>query len=60
MYVVADLEDIFLPLPDDILVNANDSESSILNLLDQLPTMFKETTVNESCMGSQSKARTWR
>lgn len=55
MFVVADLEDIFLPLPDDILVNANDSESSILNLLDQLPTMFKETTVNESCMGSAIK-----
>jgi len=55
MLVVSDLEDLFLPLPDDILVNASESESSIMSLLDSLPTLFQETKINESCMGSAVK-----
>jgi protein transport protein SEC24 len=55
MLVVADLEDLFLPLPDDILVNAYESESSIINLLDSLPSLFQDTKVSESCMGSAVK-----
>lgn len=55
MLVVSDLEDLFLPLPDDILVNAYESETSILSLLDSLPAMFQETKINESCMGSAVK-----
>merc|ERR1719329_618910 len=55
MLVVADLEDLFLPLPEDILVNVSDSESSLLNLLDSLPSIFAETKVSESCMGSAVK-----
>jgi len=55
MLVVSDLEDLFLPLPDDILVNATDSEAAIMRLLDDLPNIFAETKVNESCMGSAIK-----
>jgi len=55
MLVVSDLEDLFLPLPDDILVPINESESAIVTLLDSLPAMFGETTVNESCLGSAVK-----
>merc|ERR1719460_168283 len=55
MLVVSDLEDLFLPLPDDILVNAYESESAIMNLLDSLPVIFQETKINESCMGSAVK-----
>lgn len=55
MLVVADLEDLFLPLPDDILVNASESEGAIMNLLDSLPTMFQETKISENCMGSAVK-----
>mmetsp|Transcript_31268 Transcript_31268/g.56012 ORF Transcript_31268/g.56012 Transcript_31268/m.56012 type:complete len:954 (-) Transcript_31268:52-2913(-) len=55
MLVVSDLEDLFLPLPDDILVPLAESESAILNLLDSLPSIFRETKVNESCMGSAVK-----
>jgi len=55
MLVVSDLEDLFLPLPDDILVPIAESESTILTLLDSLPTIFGETKVNESCMGSAVK-----
>ncbi|CAE7197706.1 unnamed protein product [Symbiodinium necroappetens] len=52
MLVVSDLEDLFLPLPDDILVPLAESEAAILNLLDSLPSIFGETKVNESCLGS--------
>jgi len=55
MLVVSDLEDLFLPLPDDILVPLSESEGTILNLLESLPTIFAETKVNESCMGSAVK-----
>jgi len=55
MLVVSDLEDLFLPLPDDILVPIGESESAIVNLLDSLPTIFGETKVNESCLGSAVK-----
>jgi len=56
MLVVSDLEDLFLPLPEDILVNASESGDAIVNLLDSLPTIFRETKTNESCMGSAIKA----
>lgn len=55
MLVVSDLEDLFLPLPDDILVPLSESESAILNLLDSLPNIFRETKINESCLGSAVK-----
>lgn len=52
MLVVSDLEDLFLPLPDDILVPLAESETAIINLLDSLPSIFGETKINESCLGS--------
>jgi len=55
MLVVSDLDDLFLPLPEDILVNLAESESAILNLLDSLPTIFAENRVSESCFGSAVK-----
>ena len=41
-----------MPLPDDILVPLAESETAIVNLLDSLPSIFGETKVNESCLGS--------
>jgi len=55
MLVVSDLEDLFLPLPDDILVPITESESAIVTLLDSLPSIFGDTKVNESCLGSAVK-----
>eukprot|EP00403_Amphidinium_massartii_P034680 CAMPEP_0178446404 /NCGR_PEP_ID=MMETSP0689_2-20121128/40783_1 /TAXON_ID=160604 /ORGANISM="Amphidinium massartii, Strain CS-259" /LENGTH=893 /DNA_ID=CAMNT_0020071221 /DNA_START=45 /DNA_END=2723 /DNA_ORIENTATION=- len=52
MLVVSDLDDIFLPLANDILVSAPEGEAAIVNLLDSLPSIFAETKVNESCLGS--------
>lgn len=55
MLVVSDLDDLFLPLPDGILVNLSDCEASILGLLDTLPALFSATSITESCMGSAIK-----
>merc|ERR550532_598823 len=55
MLVVSDLEDLFLPLPDDMLVHINESETAIMTLLDSLPSIFGDTKVNESCLGSAVK-----
>ena len=40
MQVVADIEETFLPLPDDLLVNLADSRAVVEALLDALPQMF--------------------
>lgn len=56
MVVLSDLEDLFLPLPEGILVNLADSEASVLNLLDVLPQIFADNMARESCLGSAIKA----
>ncbi len=38
--VVADIEESFLPLPDDLLVNLEGSRAVVDALLDSLPQMF--------------------
>mmetsp|Transcript_110690 Transcript_110690/g.313064 ORF Transcript_110690/g.313064 Transcript_110690/m.313064 type:complete len:759 (-) Transcript_110690:51-2327(-) len=55
MLVVSDLEDLFLPLPDDMLVPIGESEQVVLGLLDTLPSMFADTRISESCLGSAVK-----
>jgi protein transport protein SEC24 len=52
MVVVSDLEELFLPIPDDALWPLNDQRDDLLALLDQIPLIFGETKVQESCMGS--------
>lgn len=56
MMVVADLEDIFLPMPDDLLVNLSDSRSVVDTLLDSLPSMFQDNVNVESAFGPALKA----
>jgi protein transport protein SEC24 len=56
MLVVTDTDDLFLPLPDEILVNVADSEAILLTLLDSLPEMFKDSRATESCLGQAVKA----
>merc|ERR1719336_1778315 len=38
-----------------MLVHINESETAIMTLLDSLPTIFGDTKVNESCLGSAVK-----
>lgn len=40
MMVVAEVEDPFVPLPDDLLVNLRDSRPLVDALLDSLPPSF--------------------
>lgn len=56
MMVVPDLDDLFLPLPDDLLVNLSDSRHVVDSFLDCLPSMFQENPNVESATGPALKA----
>ncbi|EAZ51484.1 hypothetical protein [Cryptosporidium parvum Iowa II] len=56
MFVVSDLNDLFLPLSEGVLVNIADSTEQITNLLDNLPNLWRNNRVSENCMGSAIKA----
>ncbi|GER50437.1 transport protein Sec24 [Striga asiatica] len=56
MMVVSDLDDIFVPLPDDLLVNLSESRGVIEAFLDSLPSMFQENMDVESAFGPALKA----
>ncbi|KAK7269462.1 hypothetical protein RIF29_22188 [Crotalaria pallida] len=56
MLVVSDLDDIFVPLPDDLLVNLSESRSVVETFLDSLPSMFQDNVNMESAFGPALKA----
>ncbi|KAK7818979.1 protein transport protein sec24-like [Quercus suber] len=56
MMVVSDLDDIFVPLPDDLLVNLSESRSVVETFLDSLPSMFQDNVNVESAFGPALKA----
>ncbi|XP_057800964.1 protein transport protein SEC24 A-like [Salvia miltiorrhiza] len=56
MMVVSDLDDIFVPLPDDLLVNLSESRGVVEAFLDSLPSMFQENMNVESAFGPALKA----
>ncbi|KAI3787781.1 hypothetical protein L2E82_00206 [Cichorium intybus] len=56
MMVVSDLDDIFVPLPDDLLVNLSDSRPVVEAFLDSLPSMFQDNVNVESAFGPALKA----
>ena len=57
MVVVADLNELFVPLPDNLLVNLQESRSVVESFLDSLPDMFaKNPVVSQSCLGPALKA----
>jgi len=51
MFVLADLEDIFLPTPTDLLVNLDESRSQVEQLLTSLPAMHATTKDVECALG---------
>lgn len=51
MLVVTELEDPFLPMPDDLLVNLHDSRELVDALLDALPAGYSTATSNDMAMG---------
>jgi protein transport protein SEC24 len=57
MLVVSDLAELFVPLPDNLLVNLHESRSVVESFLDSLPEMFaKNPVVSQSCLGPALKA----
>jgi len=56
MMVVAELDDPFVPLPDDLLVNLSESRAVIETLLTQLPTTFAASQTVESATGPALQA----
>ncbi|XP_075888013.1 protein transport protein Sec24A isoform X3 [Nelusetta ayraudi] len=56
MLIVSDIEDIFLPTPDSLLVNLNECKELVQDLLKSLPTLFQKTMETQSALGSALQA----
>ncbi|MEQ2282983.1 Protein transport protein Sec24A [Ameca splendens] len=56
MLIVSDIEDIFLPTPDSLLVNLNESKELVQDLLKSLPNLFEKTMETQSALGSALQA----
>lgn len=57
MLVVSSLKELFVPLPDNLLVNLEESRSVVESFLDSLPEMFVKNPVpGQSCLGPALKA----
>lgn len=56
MLVVSDLEDVFLPKPQDLLVNAQEARPALENLLGRLSDMFADTYTTGSALGAGLQA----
>lgn len=56
MMVVPDLEDVFLPCPDNLLVNLHESKDMVTELLGQLPGLFADSTETGSALGTALQA----
>eukprot|EP01119_Soliformovum_irregulare_P001184 TRINITY_DN10897_c0_g1_i1.p1 TRINITY_DN10897_c0_g1~~TRINITY_DN10897_c0_g1_i1.p1 ORF type:complete len:881 (-),score=241.11 TRINITY_DN10897_c0_g1_i1:58-2361(-) len=54
--VMSDLDEVFVPLPDDLLVNLADSKRVIEILLSKLATMYQHSQTTEAAMGVAVKA----
>jgi protein transport protein SEC24 len=56
MLVVSDLDEPFLPVPQELLVPLSECRVNIENFLNRLPEMFQTNQNNGSCMGSALRA----
>ncbi|XP_028661756.1 protein transport protein Sec24B isoform X1 [Erpetoichthys calabaricus] len=56
MLVVSDLDEVFLPTPDGLLVNLKDSKELVKDLLSALPKMFVHTRETHSALGPALQA----
>jgi len=53
---VSDVEDVFLPSPSDLLVNLNEARALVINLLNDLPSMFAANNQTQSALGAALQA----
>ncbi|KAF2195243.1 COPII component protein [Zopfia rhizophila CBS 207.26] len=56
MLVVSDLDEPFLPTPTDLLVNLSECRANVENFLEKLQSMFQDTPITASAMGSALRA----
>ncbi|KAM9332245.1 protein transport protein Sec24A isoform 2-T2 [Pholidichthys leucotaenia] len=56
MLIVSDIEDIFLPTPDSLLVNLSECKELVQDLLKSLPNLFEKTMETQSALGSALQA----
>ncbi|KAM8834458.1 protein transport protein Sec24A isoform 1-T1 [Synchiropus picturatus] len=56
MLIVSDIEDVFLPTPDSLLVNLNECKELVQDLLKSLPTLFQKTMETQSALGPALQA----
>ncbi|XP_047922332.2 protein transport protein Sec24B isoform X3 [Anser cygnoides] len=56
MLIVSDIDDIFLPTPDSLLVNLHESKELIKDLLNAFPNMFTNTRETHSALGPALQA----
>ncbi|XP_057648957.1 protein transport protein Sec24B isoform X3 [Chionomys nivalis] len=56
MMIVSDIDDVFLPTPDSLLVNLYESKELIKDLLNALPNMFLNTRETHSALGPALQA----
>ena len=56
MLVTPEVDEVFLPMADDLLVNLAEHKEKIATLLDRLPSMFASTQATEAALGPALKA----
>ncbi|XP_069486977.1 protein transport protein Sec24B isoform X2 [Ambystoma mexicanum] len=56
MLIVSEIDDIFLPTPDSLLVNLHESKELIVDLLNSLPNLFSSTRETHSALGPALQA----
>ncbi|XP_060621274.2 protein transport protein Sec24A isoform X1 [Anolis sagrei] len=56
MLIVSDIDDIFIPMPENLLVNLNESKELIQDLLKTLPQMFTHSLETQSALGPALQA----
>ncbi|EST05043.1 WW domain protein [Kalmanozyma brasiliensis GHG001] len=56
MLVVSDLDDVFLPKPNDLLVNLTECRAGVDALLQRLGDMYKDSLVTGSALGAALQA----
>lgn len=54
--VVPDIAELFIPIPDDLLVNLSDSLEVVTMLLELMPSMYGNTTHTETALGPALRA----
>ncbi|XP_043277320.1 protein transport protein Sec24A [Venturia canescens] len=54
--IMLDVDDVFLPCPDNLIVNLKEREELIRDLLEQLPVKFNETHDTNSALGAGLQA----